>query len=325
MMGKTIKVALAGAGAFGIKHLDAIRMIDGVEVVSLVSRELAKTKEVADKYGIGHYTTDLAESLALKEVDAVILCTPTQLHAAQAIQCLKAGKHVQVEIPLADNLKDAEAVVALQKETGLVAMCGHTRRFNPSHQWVHKKILAGEFTIQQMNVQTYFFRRSNMNALGQPRSWTDHLLWHHAAHTVDLFAYQTRSEIVAANALQGPIHPQLRIAMDMSIQLKAGSGAICTLSLSFNNDGPLGSFFRYIGDTGTYIARYDDLFDGKDNKIDVSNVDVSMNGIELQDREFFAAIREGREPNASVAQVLPCYRVLGMLESQLLEAQAKSA
>ena len=316
----TIKVALAGAGAFGIKHLDAIKLIDGVEVVSLVSRELEKTKDTAAKYGIGHVTTDLAESLALKELDAVILCTPTQMHASQAIACLKAGKHVQVEIPLADKLADAQEVVALQKKTGLVAMCGHTRRFNPSHQWVRQRITAGEYNIQQMDVQTYFFRRTNMNALGQPRSWTDHLLWHHAAHTVDLFAYQTRSPIVQANAVQGPIHPTLGIAMDMSLQLKAASGAICTLSLSFNNEGPLGTFFRYIGDTGTYLARYDDLFTGKDEKVDVSQVAVSMNGIELQDREFVAAIRERREPNASLAQVLDCYRVIGELAEQL-EAQ----
>ena len=313
----TIQVALAGAGAFGIKHLDAIRLIDGVEVVSLVSRELDKTQAVADKYGIGHVTTRLADSLALPEVDAVILCTPTQMHAAQAMACLQAGKHVQVEIPLADSLADARAVVALQQRSGRVAMCGHTRRFNPSHQWLHRKIKAGELNIQQMDVQTYFFRRSNMNALGQPRSWTDHLLWHHAAHTVDLFAYQAGSPIVKANAIQGPLHPSLGIAMDMSIQLQAANGAICTLSLSFNNEGPLGTFFRYIGDTGTYIARYDDLYNGKEEKIDVSKVDVSMNGIELQDREFFDAIRHGREPNASVAQVLPCYEVLHRLEQQL--------
>ncbi len=318
-MSKTIRVALAGAGAFGIKHLDAIKLIDGVQVTSLISRDLDKTKEVAAKYGIGHCTTELADSLARPDVDAVILCTPTQMHAAQAIACMKAGKHVQAEIPLADSLRDAYAVVELQKQTGLVAMCGHTRRFNPSHQWVRRKIVAGEFAIQQMDVQTYFFRRTNMNALGQPRSWTDHLLWHHAAHTVDLFAYQARSPIVKANAVQGPIHPALGIAMDMSIQLKAANGAICTLSLSFNNDGPLGTFFRYIGDTGTYIARYDDLVNGKDEKIDVSTVDVSMNGIELQDREFFAAIREGREPNASAAQVLPCYEVLHDLERQLAQ------
>jgi 2-hydroxy-4-carboxymuconate semialdehyde hemiacetal dehydrogenase len=317
MSKKIIKVALAGAGAFGIKHLDGIRNIDGVEVVSLVSREIEKTREVAAKYGIGHTTTDLAESLALKEVDAVILCTPTQMHAAQTIACLKAGKHVQVEIPLADSLQGAQSVVEQARASGLVAMCGHTRRFNPSHQYVRRRILAGEFNIQQMDVQTFFFRRTNMNALGQPRSWTDHLLWHHAAHTVDLFAYQCRSPIVKANAVQGPIHPVLGIAMDMSIQLKAANGAICTLSLSFNNDGPLGTFFRYIGDSATYIARYDDLVNGKEEKIDVSQVDVSMNGIELQDREFFAAIREGREPNSSVASVLPCYQVLHDLEQQL--------
>ncbi|MBX3634858.1 MAG: Gfo/Idh/MocA family oxidoreductase [Rubrivivax sp.] len=316
-MTKTIKVALAGAGAFGQKHLDAIRLIDGVEVISLVGRELDKTREAAAKYGVAHVTTDLADSLALPGLDAVILATPTQMHAAQAVQCLQAGKHVQVEIPLADSLRDAYRVVDLQAKTGLVAMCGHTRRFNPSHQWVRRRITAGEFQVQQMDVQTYFFRRTNMNALGQPRSWTDHLLWHHAAHTVDLFAYQAGSPIVKAHAVQGPIHPTLGIAMDMSIQLKAASGAICTLSLSFNNDGPLGTFFRYIGSTGTYIARYDDLFDGKEQKIDVSGVDVSMNGIELQDREFFAAIREGREPNASVAQVLPCYEVLHDLDRQL--------
>ena len=316
-MSKTIKVALAGAGAFGIKHLDGIKNIDGVEVVSLISRDLEKTREVAAKYGIGHVTTNLEDSLALKEVDAVILCTPTQMHAAQSIACMKAGKHVQVEIPLADTLRGAMEVAAMQEQTGLVAMCGHTRRFNPSHQFVHKEIAAGRFNIQQMDVQTYFFRRTNMNALGQARSWTDHLLWHHAAHTVDLFAYQCGSPIVKANAIQGPIHPVLGIAMDMSIQLKAANGAICTLSLSFNNEGPLGAFFRYIGDTQTYLARYDDLYNGKDEKIDVSQVDVSMNGIELQDREFFAAIREGRQPNSSVASVLPCYQVLHDLEQQL--------
>jgi 2-hydroxy-4-carboxymuconate semialdehyde hemiacetal dehydrogenase len=316
-MNKPINIALAGAGAFGQKHLDALKLIDGVKVTSVIGRELDKIREVAAKYGIGHVATHLDESLARSDVDAVILCTPTQMHAEQSLACLKAGKHGQAEIPLCDKLADGQAVVEMQKKTGLVAMCGHTRRFNPSHQYVHKRIEKGEFHIQQMDVQTFFFRRTNMHALGQARSWTDHLLWHHAAHTVDLFQYQTRCKVVKANAIQGPIHPTLGIAMDMSIQLQAENGAICTLSLSFNNDGPLGTFFRYICDTATYIARYDDLFNGKDEKIDVSKVDVSMNGIELQDREFVAAIREGREPNASVAQVLPCYEVLDRLEKQL--------
>ncbi|MGL3821683.1 Gfo/Idh/MocA family oxidoreductase [Sphingopyxis sp. R3-92] len=311
-----MKIALAGAGAFGEKHLDALKRIDGVEVVSVVGRRLEPTQAVAAKYGIGHACTDLAEALDQPGLDAVILATPTQMHASQTIQCLEAGKHVQVEIPLCDNLAEGEAVLAKAQETGLVAMVGHTRRFNPSHQYLHRRIAAGELDIQQMDVQTYFFRRKNMNAKGEARSWTDHLLWHHAAHTVDLFAYQA-GPIVAANAIQGPIHPELGIAMDMSIQLKAESGAICTLSLSFNNDGPLGTFFRYICDNGTWIARYDDLVSGKEEPVDLTGVAVSSNGIELQDREFIAAIREGREPNASVAQVMPCYRVLDALQTQL--------
>jgi 2-hydroxy-4-carboxymuconate semialdehyde hemiacetal dehydrogenase len=311
-----MKIALAGAGAFGEKHLDVLRQIDGVEVVSVVGRTLEPTRAVAAKYGVGHAATDLADALALPGLDAVILATPTQLHASQTIQCLRAGKHVQVEIPLCDTLAEGEAVLKAQQETGLVAMVGHTRRFNPSHQYIHNKIKAGEISIQQMDVQTYFFRRKNINAKGEPRSWTDHLLWHHAAHTIDLFAYQA-GPIVQANAVEGPRHPDLGIAMDMSIQLKSERGAICTLSLSFNNDGPLGTFFRYICDNGTWVARYDDLVTGRDEVVDVSKVDVSMNGIELQDREFVAAIREGREPNASVAQVMQCYRVLDSIEKQL--------
>jgi 2-hydroxy-4-carboxymuconate semialdehyde hemiacetal dehydrogenase len=311
-----MKVIIVGPGAFGIKHLDGIKNIADVEVVALVGRSVEKTQKVADEYGITQVFTDLDEALKI-EADAVILCTPTQQHAEQSIQCMQAGKHVQVEIPLADSWVDSETVVKTQQETGLTCMVGHTRRFNPSHQWVNHKIKKGELNIQQMDVQTYFFRRKNINAKGEARSWTDHLLWHHAAHTVDLFAYQAGSKIVKANAVQGPIHPELGIALDMSIQLQAENGAICTLSLSFNNDGPLGTFFRYICDNGTYLARYDDLFDGKETLIDVSKVDVSMNGIELQDREFFAAIKEGREPNSSIGQVLACYKVLHDLEQQL--------
>ncbi len=311
-----MKAILAGVGAFGIKHLHGIHNIDGVDVVALVGRRLEHTRAKAQEFGVPHACTELEEALALPGVDAALLCTPTQMHAAQAIQCMKAGKHVQVEIPLADSLADCLEVNQVQQETGLLCMVGHTRRFNPSHQWLNRRLRCGELNIQQMDVQTYFFRRKNINAEGQPRSWTDHLLWHHAAHTVDLFQYQAGESIVQVNGVEGPRHPELGIAMDMSIQMKTGSGALCTLSLSFNNDGPLGTFFRYICDNGTYIARYDDLVTGRDEPIDVSAVDVSMNGIELQDREFFAAINEGREPNSSVAQVLDCYRVLDEVERQ---------
>ena len=312
----TINIAVAGAGAFGNKHLDGLASIDGAEVVAIVDPVESSARNVAEARGIPHVAANLDDVLGRRDVDAVILATPTPMHARQAIACLEAGKHVEVEIPLCDNLADGRAVVEAQHASGLVAMCGHTRRFNPSHQWVRRRIEAGEFAIQHMDVQTFFFRRTNINALGEPRTWTDHLLWHHAAHSVDLFSYQTGSPVAVAQAVSGPIHPELGIAMDLSIQLKTEAGQLLTLALSFNNDGPLGTFFRYIGDTGTYIARYDDLVDGNETPIDVSDVDVSMNGIELQDREFIAAITDGRQPNASVADVLGCYEVLDQLEQQ---------
>lgn len=315
-----MRIAVAGAGAFGIKHLDALARIEDVQVTAVVSRRLDQAKEVADKYGAVLATNEFDDILMSPEVDAVILCTPTQLHASQALAVMNARKHVQIEIPLADTLADAEAVARLAESSGLVCMVGHTRRFNPSHQWIHNRIVKGELNISQMDVQTYFFRRTNQNALGQARSWVDNLLWHHAAHTIDLFAHQCREPIVKANVLAGPVNPVLGIPMDMSIQLQTSTLKICTLSLSFNNDGPLGTFFRYICDNGTYIARYDDLVTGRDEVVDVTNVAVSMDGIELQDREFISAIREGRNVTSSVSDVLGCYKVLDQLQRQLNES-----
>ncbi|MEM7439408.1 MAG: Gfo/Idh/MocA family oxidoreductase [Pseudomonadota bacterium] len=310
-----MRFCVAGAyGAFGMKHLEALDAIEGVSVTSIMGPSQDKLDALAAERGIGHTATTLDTCLARDDVDAVILATPTQLHADQAIACMEAGKPVLIEIPMADSLEDSERICAKQKETGVLAMAGQVRRFNPSHQWIQNKIAAGELKIQQMDVQTYFFRRSNMNAKGEPRSWTDHLLWHHACHTVDLFQYQTGEVASEAFGLEGPHHPELGIAMDMSIGMKTPSGAICTLSLSFNNDGPLGTFFRYICDKGTYIARYDDLYDGRDEPIDLSGVAVSSNGIELIDREFIAAIKEGREPNGSVHDTLDSMRTLSRIE-----------
>jgi 2-hydroxy-4-carboxymuconate semialdehyde hemiacetal dehydrogenase len=312
-----MRVALAGAGAFGIKHLDALARIDDVEIVSVVSRTIEQARDVAAIYGARQATVDLEDVLRNPDVDAVILCTPTQVHAEQTIATLEAGKHVLVEIPVADSWDDARAVARVANDSRLVCMVGHTRRFNPSHQWIHQRITAGELTIQQMDVQTYFFRRTNTNALGNPRSWTDNLLWHHAAHTVDLFAYQCNEPITSANVLAGPVSEELGIPLDMSVQLRSAGGQLCTLSLSFNNQGPFGTFFRYICDNGTYLARYDDLTTGADDIVDVSRVAVSMDGIELLDREFLRAIRDGNEPNSSINDVLGCYRTLGELQRDL--------
>lgn len=318
-----MKICVAGEGAIARKHLDALARIDGIEVVSLAGGLAADTQELAAERGIPHWSLDLAECLARPGVEAAVLATPTQIHAAQAEQAMLAGKHVLVEIPMAESLADAERLVAAQQSTGLTAMVCHTRRFNPSHQWIRRRILAGELCLQHLVVETFFFRRTNINALGKPRTWTDHLLWHHACHTVDLFQYQSQEDVRGVWAQEGPVHPDLGISMDMTVGMNTGSGVLCTLALSFNNNGPLGTFFRYICDNGTYVARYDDLVDGYEKPIDVSGVAVSMDGIELQNREFFSAIAQGREPNASVAQCVGAMETLDRLAKSLGDSASR--
>lgn len=312
-----MKIIVAGEGAFGKKHLAALQNIKGVTVASLAGGVEAQTKKLAGEYNIPHWSLNLEESLAQEGVEAAILVTPTPLHARQACQVLEAGKHVFVEIPMADNIADARALVDKANATGLKAMVGHVRRFNPPHQWIHRRVQAGALAIQQMDIQTFFFRRSNLNALGEPRSWTDHLLWHHAAHSIDLFMYQTGEAIKDVYAVAGPVHQELGIYMDMGIIMKTPSGKICNLSLSFNNDGPLGTHFRYICDNGTYTAYYDDMKTGEGAAVDVSKVDVSMDGIELMEREFFAAIEQDREPNGSVQQILATMEVMEKIEQMV--------
>jgi 2-hydroxy-4-carboxymuconate semialdehyde hemiacetal dehydrogenase len=312
-----IRIALAGVGAIGLRHLDAFASMRDADVVCLIEPESDRARQAALRFGIADIAADLDAVLQRRDIDAVVLCTPTPLHASQAAAVLRAGKHVLIEIPMADNIADADMLVRLQRETGLVAMACHTRRFNHGHQWLHQRLRSGRLKLQHLVAHTWFLRRSNLNALGQSRSWADHLLWHHACHTVDLFHHQTGQPPLRVHAMQGPIHPKLGIAMDMSVQLASPRGVLCTLALSFNNDGPFGSAFRYLCDHGTWVAREDALADGHDNAVDLADMREAGTGIALQDAEFIAAIREKREASASVAQVMPAYLTLERLRESL--------
>jgi len=314
-----MRFCISGNGAMAVAHLKAIKAIEGSDVTVLQSRTQEGADKVAGEYNVPTALTSFEEAVNRKDVDAVIITGPTQIHADQAETAMRAGKHVLIEIPMCDSVADAERIVRVQKETGVTAMAGHVRRFNPSHQLMHKKLREEGVFLQQMQAHTHFFRRTNMNALGQARSWVDHLLWHHACHTVDLFSYQTGEQVSEAYAVQGPYHPELKIAMDMGIIMKTPKGSVCVLSLSFNDEGPIGSPYRYMCDKGTWGSFYDDLTDGFGKKIDLAGVAPSMNGFENQDREFIAAIQEKRTPNCSVAEALATMKTLGKLEDQLIK------
>ncbi len=312
-----MRVLLAGAGAYGAQHGACLRGMDGIELICLVDPDMSRARHLAKSLDFENIESSLPSALERHSCDAAVLATPTQLHAQQTIQCLKAGLHVQTEIPLATSLADVQAVLEAQRAAGLVAMCGHTRRFNRSHAWLHAKLRAGALNLHHLVANTYFLRRSNLNALGQARCWIDHLLWHHAAHTVDLFQYQTDSVADQVHAVQGPLHHELNIALDMSVQMKNDAGQLCTLALSFNNDGPIGTQFRYICEEGTFVAYYDDLVDGHGAPMVMDSMREQPVGLEAQNKEFFSAIRAGRQPEASVASVLDCYRTLDRIERAL--------
>jgi 2-hydroxy-4-carboxymuconate semialdehyde hemiacetal dehydrogenase len=320
-----VKVCVAGEGAFGGVHLQSLAKLDGVEVVSLAGGVASATQQLASRWRIPHWSTSLEECLAQPGIEAVILATPTPLHAEQAVRCLQAGKHVLVEIPMADSLGDAQRVVRAQRESGRIAMVGHTYRFTPGHRWLRGRLACGELQLQHLHVQCWFLRRSNTNMFGQPRSWTDHLLWHHACHTVDLFQYLTGELVSETCALQGPAHPDLGIAMDMSISLKTPSGVLCSLSLSFNNDGPLGNTFRFICNRGTFVSQQRDFRDGGGAPIDLAECKEPANPVEGMQREFLAAIGEGREPNASVSQCFNAMQTLDRIDAQLVPRLAGRA
>lgn len=311
-----MKVALAGEGAIGRKHLDAIAQIDDVEVALLVGKEPDAVARVAAEYGITETADDLGEALNRTDIDAVILATPTPLHAEQAVEVLRAGKHVLVEIPVSESLADARAVAEAAEESGAVAMVAHTRRFNPGHRWLHRQFESGELVLQHLVAETFFFRRENINANGEPRTWNDHLLWHHACHSVDLFAHQTGAPVAAVQGFAGPVSETMGIYTDLSVSAASESGALLSLAVSFNNDGPLGTTFRYICDKGTFIARYDDLVDGYGNPVDTGE-DAAMDGIRRQDEEFLDAVREGREPESSAAQAVATMELLDRIERSL--------
>jgi 2-hydroxy-4-carboxymuconate semialdehyde hemiacetal dehydrogenase len=308
-----MRICLAGTGAMGAIHMKALKKIAGVEVVSLNSRTEETGKAFAAEWGIPHTSTDLEECLDRPGVEATILTTPSSMHADQTVLALSKGKHVQVEIPMSLNLPDAERIVEAASRAGKICMVTHTRRFSSPHREIRRRIQEGSFHLYHMVVQTYFFRRTNLNMHGQPRSWVDNLLWHHACHSVDLAYWVLQEPLFDVWGQKGPDHPELGIPMDMTVAMRSRSGQLFTMAMSFNNKGPFGGFYRYIGEEETYQVYRDSMTDG-DGK------DVPLDGtaaFDRQDVEFTSAVREGREVESSAASCLPAMALLDRIERSM--------
>jgi 2-hydroxy-4-carboxymuconate semialdehyde hemiacetal dehydrogenase len=305
-----MKICLAGTGAMGVIHAKALKKIAGVELVSVTSRTAESGRAFASEYGIPHYTTILEESLDRPGVDAVILTTPSAMHADQAVMALGNGKHVQVEIPMSLNLADAKRIVDAARRSGKTCMVTHTRRFSSPHREIRRRIQEGTFHLHHMVVETYFFRRENTNMHGQPRSWVDNLLWHHGCHSVDLAQWVLGDTNWSAWGQTGPEHPVLGIPMDVTVAMKSSKGPLFSMAMSFNNRGPFGGFYRYIGEEDTYKVY-------RDSMTDSDGRDVPLDGtpaFDRQDVEFTSAIREGRVPESSAESCLPTMGLLDRID-----------
>jgi 2-hydroxy-4-carboxymuconate semialdehyde hemiacetal dehydrogenase len=309
-----MKIALAGTGAMGEVHAKALRNIAGVEVVSVAGRTEEHAKEFAAKWNIPYASADLEACIDQPGVDAVILTTPSDQHCEQTLLALGKGKHVQVEIPMALNLADSQRMLQAQKQAGRVLMVTHTRRFANPHREIRRRIREGTFRLYHMVVETYFFRRTNLNMFGQPRSWVDNLLWHHGCHSVDLAQWILDDPNWDAWGQRGPDHPELKIPMDISVAMKSTSGVLFTMAMSFNNKGPFGGFYRYIGEEETYKVYRDSMTDSEGKEVEFADTTLAF---DRQDIEFVSAIREGREPESSAASVVPTMALLDKIDQAM--------
>ncbi|WP_051231586.1 Gfo/Idh/MocA family oxidoreductase [Stutzerimonas azotifigens] len=305
-----LRIALVGEGAMGHTHAEVLASLPGAALQALVARDLDAGRALAQKWSIPHCSDDYAACLASGEVDAVVIASPSALHVEHGLMAAQAGLPCLIEIPAALDLAGAEALGQAQRRSGQVMMVAHSRRFSPAHRWLKSRIQVGTFQLHHLVAETYFLRRSNLNMFGQPRTWTDNLLWHHACHSVDLFAWLLESEDFDVQAQQGPVHPVMGIPMDMSIGLRERrTGQLLTLALSFNNKGPFGGFYRYIGEQDTYRAFRDELSDGEGQPVPLEGAAFAS-----QDAEFVEAVRTGRTPESDIHSILPGMRLLQRIQ-----------
>ena len=309
-----MKICLAGTGAMGEIHVKALKKIDDVEVVAVAGRTDAGVKEFAEKWNIPFASTNLETCMDRPGVDSVILTTPSDQHHDQTVLALRKGKHVQVEIPMALNLADSQHMLDEAKKAGKTLMVTHTRRFANPHREIHKRIRAGTFHLHHMVVETYFFRRTNLNMHGQPRSWVDNLLWHHGCHSVDLAHWILDEPNWDVWGQKGPDHSELKIPMDITVAMKSKKGPLFTMAMSFNNKGPFGGFYRDIGEEDTYKVYRDSMTDSDGNEV---HFDDTTAAFDRQDIEFVSAVRDGREPESSAASVVPTMALLDKIDKAM--------
>lgn len=310
-----MNICLVGYGSIARSHMAALAE-EPVTFHTVMGRLAESTAAFAAEYGFRRQTTDLDEALADPEIDAVLITSPSDIHAEQAEKALRAGKHALVEIPLALNLAEADALDRLAREQQRCLMVCHTQRYYPPLVEARRMVSEGRLHVHHVSVRYGFLRRENVNWKGRRRSWTDNLLWHHGCHAVDTAMWLVgATEATVTSQVALPSH-HLNIPLDLDILARTSHDQLIAVSMSYNTKMQFNEYLL-IGEETTLMATPGRLTSPEGVIFEApSESGPGSSSIRDQDREFLAAIREGRTPAISAGAVRPAMAVLQATQDQ---------
>ena len=318
-----MNVALLGYGAIAREHALAIRRIGqassrwDISLSGVMGRLEEPAQAFADEFGIAVVTTDLDDLLDDPQVEAIIVCSPTDVHAEQSERALRAGKHVLCEIPLATSLVETDRLIDLAERSGLQLMVCHTQRY-ASPLMEARRMIAGRKVQPRAMVSRYLLdKRDNVSWTGRRRSWTDNLLWHHGCHAVDAALWLLGEEAANVTARATPPDARLQIPMDLSILLQTTSDQVVTVVMSYRAMPPLQDYV-VIADETTLVYADNELRDDSRVLVPAGEQEhYDTEALDRQNMDFFTAILTGGEPVSSARAIRPAMVALQAAQDEL--------
>ncbi|MBT4496884.1 MAG: Gfo/Idh/MocA family oxidoreductase [Gemmatimonadetes bacterium] len=315
---EALNICMVGYGGIAVFHAAALRQIEGVQLHTVVGRRPEPTAAFAREWDFSVGTTDYGAALADPEVDAVVLTAPSELHYEMTAAALRAGKHVLVEIPLAMSAQGGRELATLALEVDRRVMVAHTRRFQEGGRFVRDFLTSGKAgKVHQHHSYSFWLRHENVGWTGYQRSWVDDVLFHHGCHAVDFSLFCLDEEVRRVRGELAPLDGKTGTSLDFSMLLRYESEAIATISLSYNaTPGASGQLFICEGGTlevGGAQVRFggEGVFEGAGGGL--------KEGVLEQNREFVAAVRQGRKPACDAGDAVRSLELLQEVYDQMVE------
>ena len=305
-----MNLCVIGYGMMGVWHSEAL----AEEEHFVVGRRPEATAEFAERYGYRRWSVDLEDALADPAVDpavdAVIVASPSELHADMALRCLAHGKPTLVEIPIAMSYAASERVVAEAEGRELTLGVVHPMRFRKERAPLRGQLARGEEHIRHIHGRFFIHRLKNVGATGYHRSWIDNLLWHHTTHLLDLGLWMLAVDgapIRSLSQFMPAPDPHTGIPMEvvLLVETEADQSLLCS-----------GSYYsrERLYDTMIVTDRDSYRLNILDSTLTTGagtvRIESEQDNCTLCTRDFVAALEQGCEPAVPGRGVLPTMRVL---------------